>query len=190
MSMTRDPGSMSEEAGAGSGSLGPVLSAGPLPPRVVRHRVSLASRRRRVVAAVVVFAAIGFLLYEMLTNAAVYFLTTKQAVAQRAQLGTQPFRIEGTVEPDVVEVGKTVRFSIYNDGVSVRIIDSGSPPQLFKPGIPVVLEGHWQGSVYLSDQIMVKHTAKYAAAHPNRLKSQLPAAKTTPATPSSPAAKS
>ena len=54
------------------------------------------------------------------------------------------------------------------------MVDTGQPPQLFKPGIPVVLEGHWQGAVYASDQIMVKHTASYTEAHPDRLKSQLP----------------
>ena len=55
------------------------------------------------------------------------------------------------------------------------VVNSSQPPQLFKPGVPVVLEGHWQGPVYASDQIMVKHTASYVEAHPDRLKSQLPA---------------
>jgi hypothetical protein len=37
-----------------------------------------------------------------------------------------------------------------------------------------VLEGHWQGQTYAADQIMVKHSASYTEAHPDRLKSQLP----------------
>jgi cytochrome c-type biogenesis protein CcmE len=75
----------------------------------------------------------------------------------------------------VRQVAGATRFSIVANGVRVQVVNSRQPPQLFKPGIPVVLEGHWQGPVYVSDQIMVKHTASYVEAHPERLKSQLPA---------------
>ena len=73
------------------------------------------------------------------------------------------------------QTGKLTDFSIYANGVSVDVKDSNDPPQLFKPGIPVVLEGHWAGPYFSSDLIMVKHTASYVEAHPDRLKSQLPA---------------
>ena len=46
----------------------------------------------------------------------------------------------------------------------------GGPPELFKPGIPVVLEGRWQGDTYASDRIMVKHTEEYRAENPERVK--------------------
>jgi cytochrome c-type biogenesis protein CcmE len=147
----------------------------PVPPAPRRRGALLGSRRRQVVAGLVIAAAIGFLVAEGLSNATVYFKTVNQAVAERAQLGTKQFRIEGTVENDVHQVGSTTEFAIYADGVSAQVVDSRQPPQLFKPGIPVVLEGHWQGAVYQSDLIMVKHTASYVEAHPNRLKSQLPA---------------
>ncbi len=140
-----------------------------------RDRNWLGSRRRQVVAACVLLSAFGYVAFQFLTSAEQYFLTTKAAVEQRAELGTKPFRIEGTVEHDVHQVGKTIRFDIYADGVAVGVDSSGSPPQLFQPGIPVVLVGHWQGNVFASDEIMVKHTARYVAAHPGRLKSQLPA---------------
>lgn len=139
-----------------------------------RARSWLGSRRRQAVAGCVILAAVGFVAFQGLTNAEQYFLTAKQAVAQRARLGTKPFRIEGTVEHDVRQVGRTIRFDIYADGVSVPVDSTGSPPQLFRPGIPVVLDGHWQGSDFASDQIMVKHSASYKAAHPGRMKSQLP----------------
>jgi cytochrome c-type biogenesis protein CcmE len=71
--------------------------------------------------------------------------------------------------------GGDVLFTIYGPGQAVRVVSSGSPPQLFKPGIPVVLEGHWgPGDVYMSNLIMVKHTASYTEAHPDRLKPQHP----------------
>jgi cytochrome c-type biogenesis protein CcmE len=151
--------------------------AGPAPPapRARRRRALLGTRRRQVIAGLVIAGALAFLLLEGLNNATVYFKTADQAVADRASLGSKPFRIEGTVEPDVRQVAGATRFSIVANGVRVQVVNSRQPPQLFKPGIPVVLEGHWQGPVYVSDQIMVKHTASYVEAHPERLKSQLPA---------------
>lgn len=154
----------------------------PVPPAVGaprRRGAFLGSRRRQLVAGIVIAGALAFLLLEGLDNATVYFKTADQAVADKASLGTRQFRIEGTVEPDVRQVAGTTQFSIIANGVQVAVVDTKQPPQLFKPGIPVVLEGHWQGPVYASDQIMVKHTASYVEAHPDRLKSQIPSG-TTP----------
>jgi cytochrome c-type biogenesis protein CcmE len=140
-----------------------------------RRRQWLGSRRRQLIALAVVLSAIGFLAFQGLTSAAEYFQTTAQAVAHRASLGTKSFRIEGTVENDVRSRGRDVLFTIYGPGQAVDVVSSGSPPELFKPGIPVVLAGHWQGDTYMSNLIMVKHTASYTEAHPDRLKPQLPA---------------
>ena len=141
-----------------------------------RRRQWLGSRRRQAFAGVIILGAIGFLAFQGLTNATEYFQTTHQAVANRASLGTKPFRIEGTVEKDVRQKGADILFTIYGPGQAVKVVSTGSPPELFKPGIPVVLEGHWgPGDVYMSNQIMVKHTASYTEAHPDRLKPQTPA---------------
>jgi len=140
----------------------------------LRRRTYLTSWKRRLAAAVVVAGALGFLLFEGLNNATVYFKTADQAVSDRASLGSRQFRIEGTVEQGVHQAAGQTLFSIIANGVSVNVVDSEQPPQLFKVGIPVVLVGHWQGQTYAADQIMVKHSASYTEAHPDRLKSQLP----------------
>ncbi|MCU4185850.1 cytochrome c maturation protein CcmE [Acidiferrimicrobium sp. IK] len=139
----------------------------------------LASRRRQVVAGLVILAALGFLAFQGLSNATQYFKTADQAVADKARLGTSQFRLEGTVEPGIRHDPSGTEFDVIANNVSVHVIDSQQPPQLFKVGIPVVLEGHWQGSYYSAFQIMVKHTANYVESHPDRLKSQLPTTATS-----------
>jgi cytochrome c-type biogenesis protein CcmE len=167
------------EVSAAQGNEGPTgddhpteASATPLARRRSR---ALGSRRRQFVAAIVIGGAIAYILVQGLSNATEYFKTADQAVADRAALGTRQFRIEGTVGPGVSEVAGATNFTITANNVTVQVVDTREPSQLFKTGIPVVLEGHWAGTVFQSDLVMVKHTASYAAAHPDRLKSQLPA---------------
>ena len=122
------------------------------------------------IAGGLVAAALGFLVVQGLGNATLYFRTADEAVAQRQSLGTKRFRIEGTVVAGTVhQVGDQVAFSIENKGVTVPIVHKGDPPELFKPGIPVVLEGRFQGDEFASDRILVKHSETYVAEHPDRL---------------------
>jgi cytochrome c-type biogenesis protein CcmE len=120
---------------------------------------------------VLIVGALGFLLERGLTNAINYYVTANQAVAQRAQLGQTDFRIQGTVLAPVRQVGTTLQFSITSHHVDVKVVSTGSPGQLFRVGMPVVLDGHWQGDVYSSFQIMVQHGSTYVEAHPNKAKS-------------------
>ena len=128
-------------------------------------------RRRLAIVMLAVAAALGFLAVRSLGASTVYFRTADEAVAQKAKLGTRRFRIEGTVlAGSVREVSNTTRFTIAESGTSVDVVHRGDPPELFQPGIPVVLEGHWSGSYFASDRIMVKHSEQYRARNPQRVK--------------------
>ena len=130
----------------------------------------IASRRRLWLAGAVVVVALGFLVVQGLGNATVYFRTADEAVAQRNSLGTRRFRIEGTVvDGSVLESGDNVAFRISSKDVEVPVLHHGDPPELFKPGVPVVLEGHFSGSTFSSDRILVKHSETYVADHPERV---------------------
>ncbi len=139
----------------------------------VSARRAASGRRRYWVVALVVAGAVGFLLAKGLGNSIVYFKTADEAVADRAQLGDRTFRIEGVVVPGTIRQNNgEVSFAIRSKAVTVLVENQGSPPQLFQPNIPVVLEGHFQGAGegFVSDQIMVKHSAVYVAQHPDRVK--------------------
>ena len=124
-------------------------------------------------AAVIIVGALGFLIERGLANAIDYYLTANQAVAQRAQLGDKDFRIQGTVMPGVRQVGTTLQFAITSHNVDVKVVSTGTPGQLFRVGMPVVLDGHWQGNVYSSFQIMVQHGSTYVEAHPAQVQERV-----------------
>jgi cytochrome c-type biogenesis protein CcmE len=119
-------------------------------------------------------AAVTFLLVEGLGSSLDYFDTVDQALAHRSALGTSTFRLEGTVlAGSVTRTAVGTDFTIAQGADTVAVQNTGSPPELFQPGIPVVVVGHFNGNVaptFVSDQIMVKHSADYIAQHPNRVK--------------------
>jgi len=144
--------------------------AGPALPPVRRRRMS----RRLLVVFVLLVAALVFLLVEGLGSSLDYFDTVDQALAHKASLGTQTFRLEGTVVPGSIRPTATgTDFVICQGPKSVAVTNTGSPPQLFQGRIPVVVVGHFASDTsraFESNTIMVKHSSTYTAEYPNRVK--------------------
>jgi cytochrome c-type biogenesis protein CcmE len=128
-------------------------------------------RLRYVVVGAVLVGALAFLLAKGLGGSLDYFETVDQAVAHQAQLGGRTFRLEGLVVPgSIVTTASGVDFVAAGSRYRVPVHDTGSPPQLFQPDVPVVVVGHFAGGVFLSDQILVDHSAQYIEQHPGRVR--------------------
>jgi cytochrome c-type biogenesis protein CcmE len=145
-----------------------------------------------IVAIVAIVAVAGFVLVNALGNATLFFYNADEAVAQRAELGTSRFRLQGTVVDGTIERSPDgVEFDVTFNGAVVPVRHQGDPPELFEPDIPVVLEGRFAtapggaegeqaGSgaatapdddlLFLSDRMLVKHTNEYDAENEDRLR--------------------
>jgi cytochrome c-type biogenesis protein CcmE len=150
------------------------VDEGPSPDLDLTPRTAPARRRRglpAVLVLVVVLAALGFVAVKALGDASVFFLNADEAVEDRADLGDDRFRMQGTVvEGSVDETDDGVAFEVEFNDVVAEVVHRGDPPELFQPGIPVVLEGNWEGEVFASDRILVKHTSEYEAENEDRLR--------------------
>jgi cytochrome c-type biogenesis protein CcmE len=117
--------------------------------------------------------AIGVVVYQALSSASLYFYNADEAVEQRDDLGEDRFRMQGTVVGEPEETADGIAFDIAYNGERAHIVHDGDPPDLFAPGIPVVLEGRWQGTgadaAFASDRILVKHSEEYEAENPDRI---------------------
>jgi len=119
-------------------------------------------RLRYIVAGGLCAGAVVFLLVGGLSNNIVYFRTTSEAVKTRSEQGTHRFRLMGAVVNGSQQpTNDGVAFDVTDGIQRVRVVHHGSPPELFKDGVPVVCEGHWQDDVFDSDRIMIKHGADY-----------------------------
>jgi cytochrome c-type biogenesis protein CcmE len=162
--LTAPPASSSAES---SGSSKGTASPG-------RPRPSADSRRPRwrlVVVGAVLAGAFVFLLVKGLGTSLDYFETVNQALGSKATLGTKTFRLEGLVTPGSVHRHDGgVDFVASGSQGRIAVVNTGNPPQLFQPNIPVVVVGHFVGATFVSNQIIVDHTAQYVAKYPNRVR--------------------
>lgn len=155
---------MTADAGGAGARLAPVAP----PARRVR------ARGRFFLVVGLLCAAIAVLLYKGLVSSLNYYETVDYALAHRGQLGTSSFRLEGVVVRGSIRASATgATFSISGaDCREVQVVNVSSPPGLFQPGIPVVVVGQFSSATsatFDSNQILVKHSATYIAAHPGRV---------------------
>lgn len=119
-----------------------------------------------------VLMGLGVVVYQGLTSASLYFYNADEAVAQRDELGDKRFRLQGMVLGGSLESTEDgVDFTVAYNRTQVDVHHDGDPPELFQPGIPVVLEGRWDpsGDFFASDTIRVKHSEQYEAENEGRL---------------------
>ncbi|HXW38285.1 MAG TPA: cytochrome c maturation protein CcmE [Acidimicrobiales bacterium] len=151
--------------GTTAGTSAPATGRGPATQNGGERR-----RLRYVLAGAVLVGAFGFLIVKGLGSALDFYLPANQAVAQRAELAGRTFNLEGLVRPGSIRATPHgVDFVLTAGRTAVAVANTGSPPQLFQADIPVIAVGHFAGASFVSDQILVKHTATYIAAHPNRV---------------------
>jgi len=136
---------------------------GPGPRRPLRHR------RRVVLVFCVLAAAAVFLLVEGLGSSLNYYETVHQALSRKLALGTTVFRLEGTVAPASIHpTADGTDFTVFQGTETVAVHSVGSPPELFHKDIPVIVVGHFASAssdVFMSNQIMEKHSQTYSPLH-------------------------
>ena len=123
----------------------------------------------------VIGVVLAFVLYQAIVSARVFFYNVDEAVELRDELGDDTFRMQGTVveERGVDEVGALL-FTIAFGGETAEIRHTGDEPSnLFAEGEKVVVQGHWDGDVFLSHQILVKHDEQYVEDNPDRIEYEL-----------------
>ena len=129
-----------------------------------------ACRRLWVVGAVLVGAFV-FLLVEGLGSSLNYFETVDQAVPAEGHARDADLPARGSRRArDRAPQPRRGRFVAAGTLDRVAVVNHGNPPQLFQPDIPVVVVGHFSGATFVSDQLIVDHTAQYIQQHPNRVR--------------------
>jgi cytochrome c-type biogenesis protein CcmE len=122
--------------------------------------------RSLALGGLVIAAALGFLIYQGLSNNLVYYITPSELHAKGAAAYGESFRLGGQVRPGSVQWNPTkeqLRFILQDPRGSVAVASHGIPPELFKAGAGVVVEGRYTSSIFAATNLMIKHGADYRA---------------------------
>jgi len=115
----------------------------------------------------VLVIAFAWLIYGGLDSNVVYFLQPKELIAKGPAGYDRPVRLGGQVKPGSVNWNDTtlvLRFTVTDGTSDIAVLSKGAPPQMFKDGQGVVVEGRYgRDGVFKSTNLMVKHSNEYKA---------------------------
>lgn len=132
------------------------------------HRWWHGARMKLLIGLVIVIGALTWVTVRGLSGSFVYYLTPSDIVSQhKAQVGER-VRLGGYVVPGSVgHATDTLTFTVTDGTDSIKVSDSGSVPELFKPGQGVVLEGTvGSDGRFHSDTLLIKHSGEYRPPAP------------------------
>lgn len=110
-------------------------------------------------------AALGYLIYGGIREAAVYYITPTELKEKGASATDMSFRLGGVVVPGSImwepqSIQLTFRLTDGKQEVAVR--HTGSPPDLFKEGAGAIVEGKYMnGNLFVANTILAKHSEEY-----------------------------
>jgi cytochrome c-type biogenesis protein CcmE len=114
----------------------------------------------------VVAACLGYLVFAATRSSAQYYETIAE---MRTHPPTQDVRVIGTVQDDVArsDGGLHLRFTAAEGGESMPVDYSGTVPDIFRPGIQVVVEGKLQpDGVFHARALEAKCPSRFSTAAP------------------------
>jgi cytochrome c-type biogenesis protein CcmE len=117
--------------------------------------------------AVVMAACLGYLIFAATGSSAEYYQTVAE---MRSHPSSGDARVLGTVQDDVFrsQGGLHVRFTAAEGGQSMPVDYYGTLPDIFRPGIHVVVEGRMgSDGVFHAKALQAKCPSRFSTATPS-----------------------
>jgi cytochrome c-type biogenesis protein CcmE len=128
--------------------------------------------RSLVAGGLLIAAALTFLVYQGISNNMVYYITPSELLAKGSGAVGQDFRLGGQVRPGSRRWNprtQVLDFVLQDPRGHVDVQSHGVPPEMFREGIGVVVEGKFTGHMFMATNLMVKHCATYVAPKPGHV---------------------
>lgn len=132
-------------------------------------------RRRRLpisflIGGVAIVAAVIYLIFANTQSNAVYYMTVAELHNCTTCAAQPSVRVAGVVQAGSIvrnDPAQKITFVITANGQSMQVIYSGVVPDIFRPGIQVVVEGHYTGTgPFHAQTLLAKCPSKFQAATP------------------------
>jgi len=125
-----------------------------------------------ILGAVVVVAAFAYMLSGRIGNNLVYFYTPSELLAEGSKAYGAKVRLGGQVVPGSVKWDAPttdLRFVMQDGKAQIAVHSQGAPPQMFRDGIGVVVEGKYvESGTFEANELLVKHSNEYRPPKPGQ----------------------
>ena len=122
-----------------------------------------------IIGGLAILAAVMYLVYANTQANAVYYMTVSE-MKNCTTCMTQSVRVAGVVQQGSVvrdDQKQLVSFTITQVGQQLAVMYNGVVPDIFRPGIEVVVEGHYTGhGPFQAQNLLAKCPSKFQAATP------------------------
>jgi cytochrome c-type biogenesis protein CcmE len=135
----------------------------PTPKRRMRMRWSF------IIAGIAIAGAILYLVLANTGKSAQYYMTVSELHACTS-CGTQTVRVAGVVATDGLtrdNAHQIIHFVVKDGGGTLPVEYGGVVPDVFKPGIQVVVEGHLTNGLFKASSLLAKCPSKFQSATPS-----------------------
>ncbi len=120
-----------------------------------------------ILAILIAGGAVAYLSFGGIGENLVYYWTPTELAEHGDQAQGAVVRLGGMVEAGSLKWDKAandLRFKVSDGTTSIDVHGTGVPPQMFREGIGVVVEGTMGGNdVFESNRLLVKHDNEYQA---------------------------
>jgi cytochrome c-type biogenesis protein CcmE len=145
-------------------------------PRPARQRRSAPRQRRFLIGGLIIIAGLIYLGVTVTRASAVYYLTVHELYAKRSQAMERSVRVSGVVDAGSIQRDPSTfvtRFTASDSGGTLPVVYKGPVPDIFQPGIQVVVEGKLgTDGVFHADTLLTKCPAHFQAATPSAATTQ------------------
>jgi cytochrome c-type biogenesis protein CcmE len=141
------------------------------------------ANKKRVAALVAVLVAGGALAYISMGGIEknlVYYWNAQELLDRGEKAHGAVVRLGGVVkngsvhwDAQTLKLDFDVGVAPEPGGATVTVHASGAPPQMFREGMGVVVEGRYDGKVFAADRVLVKHSNEYRPPAPGEKASEV-----------------
>ena len=130
--------------------------------------------RRRIplsffLVGIAILGAVVYLVYTNTQASAAYYMTVSE-LKHCTTCTVQTVRVAGIVQNGSVvrnDQQQQLQFAMADGGQSMRVAYNGVIPDIFRPGIQVVVEGHYSGQgVFQAQTLLAKCPSKFQSLTP------------------------
>lgn len=137
------------------------------------------SRRRKLpwgflLAGVAIAGAVAYLVIANTGTSAEYYMTVAELHHCAPSCDARSVRVAGWVTPNTIQrdaKSQILHFVVSDTQAagspSMSVVYGGVVPDIFKPGIQVVVEGHVVNGVFQANNLLAKCPSKFQSATPN-----------------------